>query len=291
MKLVTYEYMKKTGIGILNAAPEGNTIGVLEGLTSLTEIMGMEEKKIRSFYTGENIAYDKARILAPIPEPVRDIICLGVNYLDHAEESARFKAADFNGPREYPAYFGKRVDRATGDRGIIPWHGDVDDRLDYEVELALIIGKTAKRVSRDNALDYVFGYTILNDVTARTIQQRHLQWYAGKSLDGYCPMGPCVVTKNDLDYNNLNIRSYVNGELRQSSNTSKQIFDIPYVISELSQMITLQKGTIISTGTPAGVGAGFDPPKTLHPGDEVVCEIEGIGRLTNIVETPEGYNA
>ncbi|MBQ1335141.1 MAG: fumarylacetoacetate hydrolase family protein [Clostridia bacterium] len=291
MKLVTFERKKKTGIGILNTGPEGMVIGVLEGLTSLMEIMGMEEKKIRSFYTGENIPYDKARVLAPIPEPVRDIICLGVNYLDHAEESARFKAAEFNGPRQYPAYFGKRVDRATGDRGLIPWHGDVDDRLDYEVELALIIGKTAKRVSREEALDYVFGYTILNDVTARTIQQRHLQWYAGKSLDGYCPMGPCVVTKSELDYKNLDIKSYVNGELRQSSNTSKQIFDIPYVISELSQMITLQKGTIISTGTPAGVGAGFDPPKTLKPGDEEVCEIEGIGRLTNTVETPEGYNA
>ena len=123
----------------------------------------------------------------------------------------------------------------------------------------------------------------MNDVTAREIQRRHLQWYMGKSLDGFCPMGPYIVTKDEVDHKNLSLKSFVNGELRQSSNTSQQIFDIAYVIEELSHMITLQKGTIIATGTPSGVGAGFTPPKTLKPGDEVVCEIEGIGRLTNIV--------
>ena len=281
MKLVTYEYGGYECVGILT--PDYTGIRKISGVQSMVEILDYDLSEIEQLALGEIIPFNEVKILAPIPNPVRDIICLGVNYLDHAEETARFKAADFDGPRKFPAYFGKRVDRAVGDNGIIPWHGDVDDLLDYEVELAVIIGREAKHVSREEALSYVFGYTIMNDVTARMLQRRHLQWYIGKSLDGFCPMGPYVVTKDELDYRNLNLRSYVNGELRQSSNTSKQIFDIPYVISELSQMITLQKGTIISTGTPAGVGAGFDPPKHLKQGDVVVCEIDGIGKLTNIV--------
>lgn len=281
MKLITYEYEGREYVGLLSS--DGVGIKRLEGVSCMADILDLDVEKIRNLALDETISYDKVKILAPIPNPVRDIICLGVNYLDHAEESAKFKAAKFEGPRKFPAYFGKRVDRAVGDFGIIPWHGEIDDSLDYEVELALIIGRDAKKVSREDALSYVFGYTIMNDVTARMLQRRHLQWYIGKSLDGFCPMGPCVVTRDEIDYRNLNLRSYVNGELRQSSNTSKQIFDIPYIISELSQVITLHKGTIIATGTPSGVGAGFDPPKHLKPGDKVVCEIEGIGRLTNIV--------
>jgi len=281
MKLLTYEYEGLQYVGVLS--DDGKSVRELEGIGDMTEILGLPLDKISLLRMSESISVDKIKILAPIPNPVRDIVCLGINYADHAEETAKFKATASSGPRAYPAYFGKRVNRATGDGDIIPWYGDIDDQLDYEVELAVIIGHDAKNVSKEEALDYVFGFTIMNDVTAREIQRRHLQWYMGKSLDGFCPMGPYIVTKDEVDHKNLSLKSFVNGELRQSSNTSQQIFDIAYVIEELSHMITLQKGTIIATGTPSGVGAGFTPPKTLKPGDEVVCEIEGIGRLTNIV--------
>lgn len=159
------------------------------------------------------------------------------------------------------------------------------DSLDYEAELAFIIGKDAKNVAPEQARDYIFGYTIMNDVSARTIQNRHKQWYFGKSLDGFTPMGPCVVTTESLPYPpHLKIQSYVNGELRQDSNTELLIFGIDHIVSELSQGMTLKAGTIISTGTPAGVGMGFQPPKYLKAGDVVECVIEGIGRLANPVK-------
>ena len=158
--------------------------------------------------------------------------------------------------------------------------------MDYEAELAVIIGKDAKNVPVSEVKNYIFGYTVINDVSARTLQTRHKQWYFGKSLDGFLPMGPCIVSADEIAYPpKLPIRSYVNGELRQNSNTELLIFDIDHVISELSQGMTLQAGTIIAMGTPAGVGMGFEPPKFLKTGDVVTCEIEGIGRITNpIVE-------
>ena len=158
-------------------------------------------------------------------------------------------------------------------------------KLDYECELAVVLGKDAKDVPAGQTKDYVFGYTILNDVSARDVQTAHKQWYFGKSLDGFTPMGPCIVTADEFDTYPpaLPIRSRVNGELRQDSNTKLQIFDIDHVIHELSQGMTLKAGTIIATGTPAGVGMGMDPPQFLHPGDTVQCEIEGIGTLTNTV--------
>ena len=156
------------------------------------------------------------------------------------------------------------------------------DSLDYEVELAVIIGKDAKNVRREDAYNYVFGYTILNDVSARNLQTRHKQWYFGKSLDGFTPIGPCIVTADEFENPPvLAIKSYVNGELRQNSSTELLLFDIAHIISELSQGMTLKAGTIIATGTPAGVGMGFEPPNFLKSGDTVTCEIEKIGTLTN----------
>lgn len=159
------------------------------------------------------------------------------------------------------------------------------ERLDYEAELAVIIGRAAKNVKAKDAMDYIFGYTVLNDVSARVLQAAHKQWYFGKSLDGFTPIGPCIVTADEFEAYppQLGIRSFVNGEKRQDSNTRLQIFDIDHVIHELSQGMTLKAGTIIATGTPAGVGMGMDPPQFLHPGDTVQCEIEGIGTLTNTV--------
>ncbi|MDO4328853.1 MAG: fumarylacetoacetate hydrolase family protein [Lachnospiraceae bacterium] len=225
-----------------------------------------------------------ARLLAPIPNPKQDVICLGINYMAHAEESARYKKEAFNGERPYAIYFSKRVNEAVNPGEGIQSHADIVDSLDYEAELAVIIGKEAKNVPEEQALDHIFGYTIINDVSARNIQNRHKQWYFGKSLDGFLPMGPCITTADALPYPpKLSIQSKVNGELRQNSNTELLIFDISYVISELSKGMTLRPGTIISMGTPAGVGMGFDPPKFLKAGDVVECIVEGIGVLSNPV--------
>jgi len=219
---------------------------------------------------------------APIIYPVQDIVCLGVNYIEHAKESARFKKEVFGGDRPFPVYFSKRVNEAVADGGEIPAYVGLVDSLDYESELAVIIGKDAKNVIEEEAFDYIFGYTIVNDVSARNIQTRHSQWYLGKSLDGFTPMGPCIVTKDEFDMPpKVAVRSYVNGELRQNSNSELLITGIAHIIAELSRGMTLKAGTIISTGTPSGVGMGFDPPRFLKPGDVVVCEIEGIGKITN----------
>lgn len=231
------------------------------------------------------ILFSDVEKMPPIPEPSQDIICLGINYMEHAEESARFKKEKFVGERPFAVYFSKRVNKAVADGGIIDGHFDIVDSLDYEVELAVILKKDAKDVLKENAFDYILGYTIINDVSARNLQTKHKQWYFGKSLDGFLPMGPWIVTIDEFkNPPEVNICSKVNGELRQNSNTSLLIFAIDHVIAELSKGITLKAGTIIAMGTPAGVGMGFTPPKFLKAGDIIECEIEGIGRIKNIVE-------
>lgn len=221
---------------------------------------------------------------APIPHPDQDVICLGVNYASHAEESHRFHAGTFSKEHARPIFFSKRVNRAVADAEAIPAHSDMVDSLDYEAELAVVIGKDAYRVSLEDATEYIFGYTVLNDVSARNVQTAHQQWYFGKSLDGFTPIGPCIVTADEIPFPpDLHIASTVNGELRQSSTTSLLITGIAEIISELSRGMTLRAGTIISTGTPSGVGMGFQPPRFLKPGDVVVCSVEGIGSLTNTV--------
>lgn len=228
---------------------------------------------------------EDVHICSPIPHPKQDIICLGINYMAHAEESARYKQETFGGERPYPIYFSKRVNEAGADGGNVPAYENLVDSLDYEVELAVIIGKDARNVSKEDAYRYVFGYTILNDISARNLQTQHKQWYFGKSLDGFTPIGPCIVTSDEIPTPpQLSIQSYVNGELRQNSNTSLLLFDIAYIISELSQGMTLKAGTIISTGTPAGVGMGSIPPHFLKPGDIVTCKIERIGTLTSHIQ-------
>ena len=222
------------------------------------------------------------KLCAPIPKPPQDIICLGINYEDHKNEADRFGPDTFSTKESYAIYFSKRVNETTACGETIPSYSNLVDSLDYEAELAVIIGKDAKNISEEDAEKCIFGYTILNDISARNIQKRHTQWYFGKSFDGFAPLGPYITTADEMPLPlNASIKSYVNGELRQDSNTSFMHFTIPHIISELSQGMTLKAGTIISTGTPAGVGMGFDPPKFLQPGDEVRCEIEGIGTLIN----------
>ena len=220
------------------------------------------------------------RILAPIPVPLQDVICLGVNYRDHIEETV--EVLDFTMKKD-AVYFSKRVNRMNDPDGIIPAY-DFVDSLDYEVELGVVIGKDAFAVDVKEVRDYILGYTIINDVSARNLQFKHQQWYFGKSLDGYTPMGPCIVTTEEIgDPHDLDIACYVNDEKRQESNTKYMITTVEEAISELSQGMTLKAGTVIATGTPGGVAMGMKPQIYLQNGDTVRCMIEGIGALENKV--------
>lgn len=236
-------------------------------------------------YAGPATLFDDLfQVVAPIPNPLQDIICLGMNYLEHKAEAEFYDPDAFTRDRGLAVYFSKRATHCPGPGDPIPGHFNIVEELDYETELAVILGKDAKNVPRDEVFDYVFGYTILNDVSARNLQTGHKQWTFGKGLDGFAPMGPCIVTQDEFDGPPaLAIRTYVNGELRQSAKTDQLIFSIVDIIHELSQGMTLKAGTIIATGTPAGVGMGFDPPRFLKVGDVVRCEIEGIGALENHV--------
>ena len=227
---------------------------------------------------------ENVQLCAPIVHPRQDVICLGINYDAHAQEAGRFSDEAFGGERPYTIYFSKRVSRATATKESIPSYQGLVDSLDYECELGVVLGKDCQGVTKEQAKHYIFGYTIINDISARNLQTRHKQWYLGKSLDGFTPMGPCIVTADEIgDEQNLDISCTVNGELRQSSNTKYMIQTVCGAISELSQGMTLQAGTIIATGTPAGVGMGMQPPQFLQPGDEIVCHIEKIGDLQNII--------
>ena len=287
MKLVTYREngaeqvgaLTKDGTAILPLpVPDMNTLIETMTLSQLSSAVTAAEG------SGASVALADVELLAPIPRPRQDVLCLGMNYKAHAAEAAQYDAGAFTKEKPVAVYFSKRVSEAVAPGGAIQSHRDMVERLDYEVELAVILGKTAKNVKATEAGDYIFGYTVLNDVSARDVQTGHKQWYFGKSLDGFTPMGPCIVTADEIAFPPaLAISSSVNGELRQSSNTSLFLNSIQEVLEELTAAMTLLPGTIIATGTPAGVGMGFDPPKFLKPGDVVTCAIEGIGTLTNPV--------
>ena len=276
MKLVTFLYQGREIPGIL----EHDTVRPLPcaSMQALIESGTVPEP------AGEWLPLSMVTLLAPIPHPRQDIICLGINYRDHAEEAARFSGDAFRKERPIPIYFSKRVAEAVPPNGWIDSHPGLVEQLDYEAELAVVIGRTAKDVPANQAGEYIFGYTILNDVSARVLQTAHKQWYFGKGLDGFTPMGPWITTADEVAFPPaLAISSKVNVELRQHSNTSLLMTGIAEIIEELSSGITLLPGTIIATGTPAGVGMGFDPPKFLKSGDVVECTIEGIGTLCNTV--------
>lgn len=295
MKLLTYEIDKKELVGVLNreetfvyplsaADMDYRTMKDVISEISPSEMELLEHISGLPPYEVANAApLEEIRLLAPIPVPEQDIICLGINYMEHAKESARFKKEAFSKPVQ-AVYFSKRVNRATAPLEGIPAHQDMTSQLDYEAELAVILKKDAKNVSEKDVQDYIFGYTIMNDVSARDVQTGHGQWYFGKSLEGFTPLGPWIVTADSIDFPpRLAIRSKVNGELRQNSNTELFIHGIAEVICELSRGMTLKAGTIIATGTPAGVGMGFDPPRFMKPGDVVECIIEDIGTLKNTI--------
>ncbi|MEI5906494.1 fumarylacetoacetate hydrolase family protein [Bacillus spongiae] len=226
------------------------------------------------------LSREEVRVLAPIPTPRKNIMCVGKNYRDHAIEMG--SAADI--PADL-IVFTKSPSSVVGHLHPVNSHSTITSQLDYEGELAVIIGRKGSNISHNQALDYVFGYTIMNDITARDLQKKHKQFFIGKSLDTFCPMGPVVVTKDEMNHpEELFIKTEVNGHLRQLSNTKHLIFPIQEIISTLSQGMTLEPGDIIATGTPAGVGKGMNPPSYLKNGDKVTVTIEGIGELTNIIE-------
>ncbi len=300
MRLVTYVSDGKERVGVIskddtyvypirsaeldyvdmNELIKGISKAEMERLSALAAKKGTRAEDVLGA-----VPMDEVVLKAPIPRPKQDIICLGINYMAHAEESARYKKEAFDRDRACAIYFSKRVNEAVATGEPILSHEDMVDSLDYECELAVVIGKDARNVAKEDAEEYIFGYTIINDVSARNVQTQHKQWYFGKSLDGFTPMGPCITTRNDIAFPpKLKIQSKVNGELRQDSNTGLLIFDVAHVICELSQGMSLKTGTIIAMGTPAGVGMGFTPPKFLKPGDTVECIVEGIGSLKNVVK-------
>jgi 2-keto-4-pentenoate hydratase/2-oxohepta-3-ene-1,7-dioic acid hydratase in catechol pathway len=227
-----------------------------------------------------------AQVLAPIPRPAKNIFCVGKNYHEHAKEFAGsgFDATAKEVVPEAPVVFSKPPTAVIGPGEPIPAHLDPTGSVDYEGELAVVIGAPGRGIRKADAIGHVFGYTIVNDVTARTLQQRHRQWILGKGIDGFCPMGPAILTADEVpDPAALRLRTWVNGELRQDAPVADLIFDIPTLIETISAGITLEAGDIIATGTPAGVGIGFQPPNFLKAGDVVRIEVSGIGVLENPV--------
>jgi 2-keto-4-pentenoate hydratase/2-oxohepta-3-ene-1,7-dioic acid hydratase in catechol pathway len=223
------------------------------------------------------------QLLAPIPRPRQNVVCLGMNYVAHAIESDRARGREPKLP-EFPVFFSKIVTTVCGPEAGVPLDERVTQQFDYEVELAFIVGKTCKNIARQDAMGYVFGYTIINDVSARDLQNRHMQFFKGKSLDNTCPMGPWIVTADEIsDPTKLGLRLRLNGETRQDSFVNDLIFDIPTIMEYLTLGQTVEAGTVVSTGTPSGVGMGRTPPEYMKVGDVMEAEIDGIGILRNTI--------
>ena len=286
MRLVTFQTKAGTiHIGALRA--DDHEIVVLDSVapSMLALIDGgaeaLAQAKSALAAAAKVVARADVRLLSPIPRPKQNVMCLGMNYVAHAIESLRARGSEIKLP-EFPVFFTKALNTVCGDGDSVPLDPNVTSQLDYEVELAYVFGRTAKNVKKADALDYVFGYTILNDISARDLQNRHQQFFKGKSLDNSGPIGPCIVTADEIpDPATLAIKLRLNGELRQSSNTGDLIFDIPSSIEYLTLGTTIEAGQIVCTGTPAGVGMGLTPPAYMKAGDVVEAEIEKIGVLTN----------
>lgn len=276
MKFITYLYKEKEEVGLYSQAG----IVRLENFKDMIDLIrNISEDEFESI---ENMTptldESQIKILAPITRPIHDIICVGKNYMDHIlEMDSQVDMENFK-----LNYFSKRASYILGDKEDIRARFDLDENVDYESELAIIIGKEGKNIKREDVSDYIFGFSIFNDLSSRRIQNEHGQWFLGKSVDNYSILGPHIVTKDEFSFPiELDISSHVNGEKRQDSNTKHMIKTIEDIIAELSSCITLEAGDIISTGTPSGVGMGFKPPKYLKDGDRVKCTIEGIGSLEN----------
>ena len=258
-------------------------------LNNIIKNYPMIKDQIQNIYKSQNIHYsmNEVDLLSPIPVPVRDIICVGKNYAEHAKEVQKSSFSTLQGKvqvPEEPIIFNKATTSVIGPNDKIELVNDRTNTTDYEGELGVIIGKRTKNIKYSNATDVIFGYTIINDVTARKLQNNHKQWFIGKSPDTYCPMGPCIVTKDEIKIiEDIKIQTFINGEIRQTGIVKDMIFNIPTIIETLAKSMTLVEGDIIATGTPSGVGIGFDPPKFLKSGDKVKISIDPIGILENDV--------
>ncbi|MGP3947385.1 fumarylacetoacetate hydrolase family protein [Streptomyces sp. 7N604] len=293
MRLATYRHGGSVQAGVVaddsvrlleRVGAERPIRTMLDVIHAFGQARGHPETAVRE----QPLPLSEVELLAPLPRPPRNILCVGKNYRAHAEEFDRsgFNATATGTVPEAPVVFTKPPETATGHGTGIPLPRKVTEALDYEAELAVVIGRGGRGISREEAHGHIFGYTIVNDITARDLQARHSQWFLGKALDSSCPMGPWIVTADEIDAAALRIRCWVNDELRQDADTSDLVFDIPTLIETISAGTTLLPGDVIATGTPAGVGAGFVPPRFLTDGDIVRIEISGIGTLTNsVVET------
>ncbi len=226
---------------------------------------------------------DRVRLRAPIPRPRKNVFCVGWNYLEHFQEGEKFRQAKTDLPA-HPVFFSKATSSVNGPYDPIPWDPSVTTQVDWEVELGVVIGKAGKNIPEERGLEHVFGYTVVNDVSARDLQRAHGgQWHKGKSLDGYCPMGPWIATADEVDPADLRVITRVNGAVKQDSSTRHLYFKIPRLLSELSLGLTLEPGDLVSTGTPQGVGFARTPPEYLKLGDVLETEIVGLGLLRNVV--------
>lgn len=292
MKIATCRYRDGQHLGIVH----GNTVllpGLISRYPGFNDTLSFirDARKAKEMLDGlmesekdrATFIIDDIELLAPIPRPTKNIMCLGWNYSEHVAESSAASNREAKLP-EHPIVFTKNVTSVTGPDFEVPLDVRAIEQLDWEVELGVVIGKPGYGIDAASAMEHVFGYTVINDLSARDLQFRHKQFFIGKSFDGACPMGPWIVTAEEIeDPHNLAIRCDVNGERKQASNTRNMIFDIPTIISTLSRGMTLEAGDLIATGTPDGVGFARTPPEFLHPGDEVVCDIEGVGVLRNTI--------
>ncbi len=289
MKLVTYTDGGHEAVGLVEA--DGTTVldlGPVVGTRTLVEVVEDWAQLAPAIAAaGDLRRVEGPRLLAPFPRPRRDLFAVGKNYREHVAEFGR---SGYDTPQrsedlpEKPIVFSKATTAVTGPHDDVEAHPGITSELDYEAELAVIIGRGGRGISREQALEHVWGYTIVNDVTARDVQRDHKQWLLGKSLDTHAPMGPWAVSADEVgDVTGLVVSSTVNGEPRQKAPVADLIFDVPELIRVISAGITLLPGDVIATGTPAGVGIGFDPPRFLEPGDVVECAITGLGSLRNTI--------
>jgi len=288
MRIATYQYQGRRHVGQVSA--DGRTVTAFELDDASRGVQPLIERAAAGarmpMATGLAAPLSDVKLEAPLPRPLRNLWCVGRNYHAHAKELRETVFKDSaTTVDQWPIVFTKVPECviATGDTVRLPG-AEVSSQIDYEAELALVVGKGGKNISRADALGHVFGWTIVNDVTARDVQMRHQQWDMGKSFDTFCPMGPWIVTADELDGTDTRVRCWVNDELRQDARTTDLIFDIPTLIETVSRGITLHPGDVIATGTPAGVGMGLTPPSWLKAGDVVRIEIDGIGTLANRFE-------